>query len=229
MIVALNHKSQLLSSQMLTYLQEYQKLQTYNHQLLLFPSTCYLGLCQNIENLGSQDLSCYPKGAYTGEISGEALKSLGVSYVLINHSERHLYQQETLSLASQKLQRALATSLIPIICIGETLQEHQAGTYLEVLQQKLDQLISSKVKGSFIIAYEPLYAIGSGIIPEASDISEVVSMLKRKYNCPVLYGGSLNVKNIDIITKIPLLDGILLGGVSLNLTTLQQLLAKLPS
>jgi len=225
MILVLNHKSNLDRKQIEKYIAEYRKIDKKNHQIIICPSSCYLPLFEQVE-LGSQDISRYPQGAYTGEVSGKALKSLNVSYVLINHSERVNLLNESLEIAKQKIERALENNLIPIICVGDTKEEHEQGIHLKRIKEILEQLITKEMK-EYIIAYEPLYAIGSGLVPSNEDIEEVITMIKSVYPTKVLYGGSVDEKNIETLKEINQLDGFLLGGISLRLTNLQILLQKM--
>ena len=227
MIIALNHKSNFTKEEFLSYLTSYKALNSYNHDLLLFPSTCYLPLITNTI-FGSQDVSCYQEGSYTGEISAKAIKSLGATYTLINHSERLTKLNETLDISKKKLAQALSNNLIPIICIGGTKEEHDAGTYVEKIKKDLDYLLEDIDKSKeFIIAYEPIFAIGTGLIPANEDIEKVTTMLKDTYHKQVLYGGSANEENIETLKQLKNIDGFLLGGISLKLPSLQELLNKL--
>ncbi|HIS37907.1 MAG TPA: triosephosphate isomerase [Candidatus Onthousia faecavium] len=227
MIIALNHKSNFTKEEFLSYLTNYKALNSYNHDLLLFPSSCYFPLITNII-FGSQDVSCYQEGSYTGEISAKAIKSLGATYTLINHSERLTKLNETLDISKKKLAQALSNNLIPIICIGDTKEEHDAGTYVEKIKKDLDYLLEGIDKSKeFIIAYEPIFAIGTGLIPTNEDIEKVTTMLKDTYHKQVLYGGSANEENIETLKQLKNIDGFLLGGISLKLPSLQELLNKL--
>lgn len=227
MIIALNHKSNFTKEEFLSYLTNYKALNSYNHDLLLFPSSCYFPLITNII-FGSQDVSCYQEGSYTGEISAKAIKSLGATYTIINHSERLTKLNETLDISKKKLAQALSNNLIPIICIGDTKEEHDAGTYVEKIKKDLDYLLEGIDKSKeFIIAYEPIFAIGTGLIPTNEDIEKVTTMLKDTYHKQVLYGGSANEENIETLKQLKNIDGFLLGGISLKLPSLQELLNKL--
>ncbi len=225
MIIVLNHKSNFTQPEIVKYIAQYNQLKKNNHQVITCPTSCYLPYFKNIE-LASQDISRYPIGAYTGEISGKALKSLNVSYVLINHSERLKYMNEDLFVAKQKIEMARENNIIPIICVGDTKEEHDEKIHLEKIREILNILIMPDMK-DYIIAYEPIYAIGSGIVPSNYEIEEVVGMIKEIYNVPVLYGGSVSEDNIETLKKISSIDGFLLGGISLKPMKLQSLLLKL--
>ena len=226
MIIALNHKSNFTKEEFLSYLTNYKALNSYNHDLLLFPSSCYFPLITNII-FGSQDVSCYQEGSYTGEISAKAIKSLGATYTLINHSERLTKLNETLDISKKKLAQALSNNLIPIICIGDTKEEHDAGTYVEKIKKDLDYLLEGIDKSKeFIIAYEPIWAIGTGMIPTNEEIERITQYIKSIINqvfhvsVPVLYGGSVNERNISKLNQISNIDGFLVGGASKSISEL---------
>ena len=135
MKIILNHKSNLTYKEIINYYKEYKELDT-KHDLIVCPTTCYLPIFKDVV-LGSQDISPYKMGSYTGEVSGEALKSLGVKYVFINHSERRHLNNEPLELAKEKLIRAKEADLIPILCVGEEDGEDA----VEVLTHDLNYLL----------------------------------------------------------------------------------------
>lgn len=228
MIVALNHKSNFTKDEILKYLEDYKNLNTYNHEMILIPSSCYLPLIPNNITYASQDVSSKTMGAYTGEVTAKAIKSLGAVYTLINHSERTTKMNENLDVSKQKLEQAFSNDLIPIICIGDTLEEHESGEYVDKIKKDMDYLLSDIDKSKdFIIAYEPIFAIGTGIVPTNNDIEKVTTMLKETYQKKVLYGGSANENNIDELKQVKNIDGFLLGGISLKLPSLQEFLDKL--
>ena len=135
---------------------------------------------------------------------------------------------ENLEISKQKLEQAFSNDLIPIICIGDTLQEHKSGKYVDKIKKDMDYLLSDIDKSKeFIIAYEPIFAIGTGIVPTNEDIEKVTTMLKETYQKKVLYGGSANENNIDELKQVKNIDGFLLGGISLKLPSLQEFLDKL--
>jgi triosephosphate isomerase len=163
--------------------------------------------------IGAQDCSTHKKGAYTGEISCEILKDIGCTYVLIGHSECRQNHQETEETLAAKMTLAYETGLIPIYCIGETQTERDAGKTKDILAQHLS-FIDQK---PLIIAYEPVWAIGTGRIPQDSEIQEAVLFIHdRVSRATVLYGGSVTAKNAGAILSLPGVDGVLVGGASLN-------------
>ena len=228
MIIALNHKSNFTKEEILKYLDNYKSLNTHNYEMILIPSVCYLPLIPDSILYASQDVSSKEIGAYTGEVTAKVIKSLGATYTLINHSERITKMNENLDISKQKLIEAFSNDLIPIICIGDTLEEHKRGTYVEKIKKDMDYLLSDIDKSKdFIIAYEPIFAIGTGIVPTNLDIEKVTTMLKETYHKKVLYGGSANENNIEELKQVKDIDGFLLGGISLKLPSLQEFLNKL--
>ncbi|AEF36274.1 MULTISPECIES: triose-phosphate isomerase [Mycolicibacter] len=178
---------------------------------------------------GAQDLSQHDAGAYTGEISGAFLAKLGCSYVVVGHSERRSYHGEDDALVAAKAAAALKHGLTPIICVGEHLEIREAGNHVEYC---VDQLrgslsgLSAEQIGASVIAYEPVWAIGTGRVAGAADAQEVCAAIRAelgKLASPkiaeavrVLYGGSVNAKNIGELIAQPDVDGGLVGGASLD-------------
>ncbi len=225
MKIILNHKSCLTKDEFLLFLEEYKKIDTNKHEVVLCPSSCYFPYCEGLL-LGSQDISQFEKGAYTGEIGGELLKNFSVSYVLIRHGERVLKMNETLDISKEKLKRAFEIGLVPILCVGETEEEHKKD-YLSLFEKTLDQLLEGRKEKDYIIAYEPYYATGTSKNPGREEIEKVVSFLKEKYQRPVLYGGNVSLDNIKELKEIDQIDGFLLGRLSLNPTKLKKFFEEL--
>ena len=180
---------------------------------------------------GSQNCFWEEKGAFTGEISPLMLKDLGCKYVIIGHSERRGLMQETNQTVNKKLKAALKTELIPILCIGETKKEKEAGKVQQILTNQLklslDKVSGYKLQASRLcIAYEPIWAIGSGkpcdTITAMSMKLLIKKILTRLYNrrvvqeIRVLYGGSVNSKNTKEFIEEAKMDGLLIGGASLK-------------
>lgn len=221
MKIILNHKSNLTYQEIVNYYKEYKELDT-KHDLIVCPTMCYLPIFKDVV-LGSQDISPYKMGSYTGEVSGEALKSLGVKYVFINHSERKHLNNEPLELAKEKLIRAKEADLIPILCVGEEDGEDA----VEVLTHDLNYLLKDLNIDNLYISYEPCYAIGSGNIPSKEKLVTVFNYLKENYNYPLLYGGSVSKDTIEQLKDIPYLEGVLLGKASLRIEDIKEFIKKL--
>jgi len=178
---------------------------------------------------GAQDISQHDSGAYTGEISGAFLAKLGCSYVTVGHSERRTYHHEDDALVAAKAVAAFRHGIIPIVCIGEHLEVREAGTHVDhclaQVRASLDGLSSEQV-GNAVIAYEPVWAIGTGRVASASDAQEVCKAVRDELGTlsspqlaagiRVLYGGSVNAKNIGEIVAQEDVDGALVGGASLD-------------
>ena len=178
---------------------------------------------------GAQDISQHESGAYTGEISGAFLAKLGCTFAVVGHSERRTYHHEDDALVAAKAAAAFAHGLTPIVCIGEHLDVREAGDHVEhnitQLQGSLQGLSSEQI-GKAVIAYEPVWAIGTGRVAGASDAQEVCAAIRAELGnlaspqvadgVRILYGGSANAKNIgDLIAKEDV-DGALVGGASLD-------------
>lgn len=179
--------------------------------------------------IGAQDCHNAEKGAFTGEVSSALLKKLNVDYVILGHSERREYFKESNDLVCEKASTALNNDLLPIICVGETLEERENNTYQNVISTQIKESVPDNIEDKkLIIAYEPVWSIGTGKIPKNEDILEVFQIIREKLgnnpsienigNVRILYGGSVNSKNCDIIKDIPYLDGYLVGSASLKPT-----------
>ena len=226
MIVVLNNKSNLNKEEFISYINELNTINT-TDTLILCPT--YLNIANFNSNsilLGSQSVSSYDNGAYTGGVSAKDLFSYGVKYSIIGHSERREYQKESNEEIKEKLNRLLDNNITPILCVGESKLERDNNTYKSILEEELN--ILSNIDKEVIIAYEPIWSIGTGIIPTKEEIEEVITFIKEKYpNNKVLYGGSANLSNIDMLKTISIIDGYLLGGLSLKIDELKTFIDKL--
>jgi triosephosphate isomerase len=178
---------------------------------------------------GAQDVSAFDSGAYTGEISGAFLAKLGVSYAVVGHSERREYHAESDAIVNAKAKAAYKHGLTPIICIGEKLDVRKAGTHVEYTLAQLDGSIAgipAEQAASVVIAYEPVWAIGTGEVATPEDAQEVCAAIRGRlaelYSAElaagvrVLYGGSVKANNIAGIMAKEDVDGALVGGASLD-------------
>lgn len=231
MIIALNNKSNLNKEAFLSYQEKLRNIKS-NQALILCPTYLNINLF-NLENfsLGSQNVSKTANGAYTGEISASDLKSSNVKYSIVGHSERREYQKESLSDINEKIKRLFENDIIPILCIGETKEERENGKVTEILKSELEtgiEGLTPEQKNKIIIAYEPIWSIGTGIIPTNEEIIEVFNFIKTILPTnKILYGGSANVGNIDTLKQIKEIDGYLLGGLSLKPEELQIFINKI--
>jgi triosephosphate isomerase len=176
-------------------------------------------------NIGSQNIDLEQSGARTGEISASMIKDLGCSFSIIGHSERRLLFQETNQMIGQKLIQANNNSIIPILCIGESAEENQSNNTHNVLEQQIvEALGNANDLSSLIIAYEPVWAIGSGKTPNPEQINSIHEMIKDVVQSrfpkigleSVLYGGSVNLENATSLFGQKNVDGALIGGASLD-------------
>lgn len=177
--------------------------------------------------LGGQDLSDEVSGPFTGEISGAMLKELGCRFVIVGHSERRSRHAETNELVVKKAIKAIASGLTPIVCIGETLEQRQAGQMESVLASQIDALLNGvdQLMNQVVIAYEPIWAIGTGQTADAAMAEEVHSWIRERVstfspavaqNLQIVYGGSVKSDNADELIKMSNIDGLLVGGASLE-------------
>jgi triosephosphate isomerase (TIM) len=178
---------------------------------------------------GAQDLSAHDSGAYTGEISGAMLAKLGCTYVVVGHSERRQYHAEDDAVVASKVAAALRHGLVPILCVGEGLDVRQEGRQVEhtlgQLAAALDGVKPEQAK-DIVIAYEPVWAIGTGEVATPDDAQEVCAAIREKlaelYSAElagvvrILYGGSVKAANVAPIMEQPDVDGALIGGASLD-------------
>ena len=188
--------------------------------------------------LGAQDVSSQRVGAYTGEISAAMLKEFGCRYVIVGHSERRQYHAENDEVVAAKAQQALAASITPIVCVGETLAEREAGQTNEVVKRQLAAVIRTlgRCIGEIVVAYEPVWAIGTGktASPEAAQAVHAVlrAQLKAASQQPqrvkILYGGSMNPANAALLLAQPDIDGGLIGGASLKASDFLNIISAVP-
>lgn len=179
--------------------------------------------------VAAQNCSHEPKGAYTGEISAEMIGSVGAEYVIIGHSERRAYFKEDESILSKKIDIALSNNLLPIYCCGEILAERNSGNHFKTVRDQIEKglfHLPSDDFGKIIIAYEPVWAIGTGVTATPEQAQEmhvhIRSIIEDKYgnntaeNTSIIYGGSCNPANAKELFANPDVDGGLIGGASLN-------------
>jgi triosephosphate isomerase len=176
--------------------------------------------------LGAQDVSVHESGAYTGEVSAEMLRDFTVRYAIVGHSERRQYHGETDTVVAHKAQRALAAGITPIVCVGESLAEREAGQTELVVKRQLAAVIHTNGHciSEIVVAYEPVWAIGTGLTarPEQAQAVHVVlraqlqAATEHAKGVPILYGGSMNAANAASLLAQADVDGGLIGGASLK-------------
>jgi triosephosphate isomerase len=176
--------------------------------------------------LGAQDVSGFDSGAYTGEISAAMLKDFGARYAIVGHSERRQYHGETDAVVATKAARALAAGITPIVCVGETLAERESGRTEEVVKRQLAAVIhvNGHCISEIVVAYEPVWAIGTGKTATPEMAQQVHAVLRAQLQAAsdhadrvhILYGGSMNAANAEQLLGQPDIDGGLVGGAALK-------------
>jgi triosephosphate isomerase len=176
--------------------------------------------------LGAQDVSAHGQGAYTGEVSAAMLKDFGVQYAIVGHSERRQYHGETDAVVADKARAALAAGITPIVCVGETLAEREAGHTEDVVKRQLAAVIHANGHciSEVVVAYEPIWAIGTGRTATPEQAQAVHAVLRAQLHAAsaqsgrirILYGGSMNAANAASLLAQPDIDGGLIGGASLK-------------
>ena len=184
---------------------------------------------------GSQDVSAHEQGAYTGEVSVAMLKDFGCRYAIVGHSERRQYQGETDDVVAAKAQRALAAGVTPIVCVGETLTQREAGETESVVKRQLAAVIHAvgHCITEIVVAYEPVWAIGTGKTATPEMAQAVHAVLRAQLAAAstnakrvhILYGGSMNAANAASLLAQPDIDGGLIGGASLKSADFLQIVA----
>lgn len=206
-----------------------------NKNLIICPSYIYIPYFLNYNfSVGSQNVCAYEDGGYTGEISARQLHSIGVKYTIIGHSERRIKLKETDIEINKKLKNALDSHLKVILCVGETKEENELLKKDFVIKRQLrNALFNIDDISNVIIAYEPVWAVGTNSIPKKEELIKTITYIKRiilnMYNkdIKVIYGGSVNEKNINDFNKIKELDGFLVGSASINPSRFIEIINKI--
>ncbi|MBW4610769.1 MAG: triose-phosphate isomerase [Hassallia sp. WJT32-NPBG1] len=191
--------------------------------VLCVPFTDLSALSMNLHGslvqLGAQNVHWEESGAYTGEISGPMLTEIGVRYVIVGHSERRQYFGETDTTVNLRLKAAQKYGLTPILCVGETKEQRDAGETESLISTQLEKDLVDVDQTNLVIAYEPIWAIGTGDTCETKEANRVIGLIRSQLtnpNVPIQYGGSVKPNNIDEIMAQPEIDGALVGGASLE-------------
>lgn len=234
-VIAGNWKMNMLPGEAIEFITELTPLvkDSKNEVILCVPYTdlFYALLIAQGTNIkiGAQNMHFEEKGAYTGEVSGKMLKSINVEYVIIGHSERRQYFNETDETVNKKIKAAFANGLKPIVCVGETLEQREAGKTVEIITKQtelaLEGLTNEQVKNT-IIAYEPIWAIGTGKTATSEDANNSIKEIRNKIadiygkdvaeEVIIQYGGSVKSTNAKELFEMSDIDGGLVGGASLK-------------
>ena len=234
-VIAGNWKMNMLPADTINFIEGLAPLvkDSENEVILCVPYTDLFYSLLNVQGtnikIGAQNMHWEESGAYTGEVSGEMLKCIGVEYVIIGHSERRQYFNETDETVNKKVKAALRNDLKPIVCVGETLEQREAGKTEEVITSQtklaLEGLTEEQVQNT-IIAYEPIWAIGTGKTATAEDannsIKDIRNEIRKNYgqniaeNVIIQYGGSVKASNAKELFSTSDIDGGLVGGASLK-------------
>ncbi|MDB5938376.1 MAG: triosephosphate isomerase [Polaromonas sp.] len=190
----------------------------------------------SVLDMGAQDVSAHASGAYTGEVSAAMLKELGCRYAIVGHSERRQYHAETDALVAEKTKAALAAGITPIVCVGETLAEREAGRTEEIVKRQLAAVIHANGHciSEVVVAYEPVWAIGTGKTASPEEAQAVHAVLRAQLKAAtdqsarikILYGGSMNAANAATLLAQADIDGGLIGGASLKAPDFLKIIAS---
>ncbi len=234
-VIAGNWKMNMLPNEAIEYIQAFEPLvkDAKAEVILCVPYTDLFYCLMNAQNtnikIGAQNVHFEEKGAYTGEVSAKMLKSIGVEYVIIGHSERRQYFAETDETVNKKIKAALENELKPIVCVGETLEQRESGKTEEIITTQtklaLEGLTKEQVKG-IIIAYEPIWAIGTGKTATSEDANNSIKAIRKEIasiygediaeEVIIQYGGSVKSSNAKELFACSDIDGGLVGGASLK-------------
>ena len=234
-VIAGNWKMNMLPNETIDFIQELTPLvkDTKNEVILCVPYTDLFYALLHVQGtnikIGAQNMHWEEKGAYTGEVSAPMLKSIGVEYVIIGHSERRQYFAETDETVNKKIKSALAHGLKPIVCVGETLEQREAGETETIVTNQIAKAfegIASENLGKIIVAYEPIWAIGTGKTATKEDANNTIMQIRKKLaeiygqneaeGVIIQYGGSVKSSNAKELFEMSDIDGGLVGGASLK-------------
>ncbi len=234
-VIAGNWKMNMLPNEAIAFIEEFSQMvkDAKCEVILCVPYTDLFYSLLTAQNtnikIGAQNMHWEEKGAYTGEVSAKMLKSIGVEYVIIGHSERRQYFAETDETVNKKVKAALANELKPIICVGETLEQREAGKAVELVTKQTRLALEGLTKGelsSIIIAYEPIWAIGTGKTATSEDANQMIKQIRNEVaniygneaaeNIIIQYGGSVKSENAKELFTTSDIDGGLVGGASLK-------------
>lgn len=228
-----NIKMNMKFGELANYLRYFKDIK--NENVVICPSYIYIPYFLNYDfSVGSQNVCSYLDGGYTGEVSASQLASIGVKYTIIGHSERRIKLNETDFEINKKIKNSLNSKLKVILCIGETLEELKLLKKDVVLKKQIrNALFDINDLSNLIIAYEPIWSIGTNKIPSKEELTCTIKYIKGiikdmyKKDIKVIYGGSINEKNIEKLSKIKEIDGFLIGSASINPTQFIEIINKI--
>ena len=234
-VIAGNWKMNMLPNEAINFIEEFASMvkDTKHEVILCVPYTDLFYALLNVQGtnikIGAQNMHWEEKGAYTGEVSGQMLKSIGVEYVIIGHSERRQYFAETDETVNKKIKSALAVGLKPIVCVGETLEQRESGVTEQIITAQVEKAfegITATDLDKIIVAYEPIWAIGTGKTATKEDANETIKWIREEIekiygnsvsdNVIIQYGGSVKSSNAKELFEMSDIDGGLVGGASLK-------------
>lgn len=231
-VIAGNWKMNMLPNEAIEFMMQLEPMvkDTKNEVVICAPFTdlFYTINCAQDTNIhvGAQNMHWEEKGAYTGEVSPSMLKSINCEYVIIGHSERRQYFAETDEIVNKKVKAALEYGLKPIICVGETLEEKEDGKTVEIITEQISKALKDLTLEdlrTIIVAYEPIWAIGTGKTATKEDANNSIKAIREQINkdfgtddVTILYGGSVKPSNAKELFQMPDIDGGLVGGASLK-------------
>ena len=228
MIFMLNNKSNFTKKEYLDYQKKLFALDKKNSLVVVFPSNVYLPMYEDNEvRLGSQNVSKYDLGSHTGEVCASQLKSLGVEYSIVGHSERRR-DGESDNDINEKIKRLVDSNIKIVLCVGETIDERKSDNFVDVVIGQIKRALEGIEidYNNLIVAYEPIWAIGTGKVPTSFDIEKMAVAIKNTIPVKVLYGGSVDDSNIESVLSSSI-DGFLLGKSSLDVLKLKRMIDKI--
>ena len=234
-VIAGNWKMNMLPNEAINFIQQLEPLvkDTKNEVILCVPFTDLFYALLHVQGtnikIGAQNMHWEEKGAYTGEVSAQMLKSIGTEYVIIGHSERRQYFAETDETVNKKIKSARAVGLKPIVCVGETLEQRENGKTEEIVTNQVEKAfnnLKAEDLKNIIIAYEPIWAIGTGKTATKEEANETIAQIRKKVaemygqndanEIIIQYGGSVKASNAKELFEMSDIDGGLVGGASLK-------------
>lgn len=226
-IIAGNWKMHKNQAESLAFVQEFkseiEEINQGREVVLCTPFTSLTAMSKNLHGskimLGAQNIHWEAEGAYTGEISGEMLTEIGVDYVIVGHSERRQYFGETDQTVNLRLKAAQKYGLRPILCVGETKEQRDAGETENIIINQLQEGLVGINQNNLVIAYEPIWAIGTGDTCQSKEANRVIGIIRQQLenkDVSIQYGGSVKPSNVDEIMAQSEIDGALVGGASLS-------------